>query len=327
MIPNRASLNGVTFKNVCQKAADHLVQTIDGKQKEFETSTYANVKNILKNIQKSNYFDKAEPPSTDISENADENGEMGENGDIANNVDEPSVNQTNISNAEPNTTNSSVAQPSANVHQENHEVFTEQTNNKIEAPSASAVPVPTFAPPPPPPQHQPLTQQLPQPQQPHAIPAPGINVAKNVKTIPQGLYRLVFSLFFLHFLFGRLQFLSNCSFLLFLLREQLRPFQWQPVQFHWPKYHQLAIQYQLALFNQQLFVLLNKLTSNNTNSFNKCAHWLKSWEVDISISSKIPNWIHRMFQTIITPQHIQPIDSRRFKLGYGIWSWFPSISQ
>lgn len=195
VIPNRASLNGVTFKNVCQKAADHLAQTIDGKQKEFETSTYANVKNILKNIQKSNYFDKADQPSTDVSENADENGE---NGDIDNNVDELSVNQTNTVNAEPNTTNSSVGQQLslANVHTENHEVFTEQTN-KIEAPLASAVPVPTFAPS----QIQQTIsqqQQQPQPQQPHGIPAPGMNVAKNVKTIPQGLYTFLF-VFYVNF--------------------------------------------------------------------------------------------------------------------------------
>lgn len=190
-IPNRASLNGVTFKNVCQKAADHLAQTIDGKQKEFETSTYANVKNILKNIQKSNYFDKADQPSTDISEIADENGD---NGDIDNNVDDQSINQTNAANVEPNTTNSSVGQqPLANVHTENHEVFTEQTN-KIEAPSASAVPVPTFAPPPQ--IQQPISQQQPQPQQPHGIPAAGMNVAKNVKTIPQGLFVLPFFFFF-----------------------------------------------------------------------------------------------------------------------------------
>lgn len=33
--------------------------TIDGKQKEFDgTTTYANVKIILKNIQKSAYFEK-----------------------------------------------------------------------------------------------------------------------------------------------------------------------------------------------------------------------------------------------------------------------------
>lgn len=190
VIPNRASLNGVTFKNVCQKSADHLVQTIDGKQKEFETSTYANVKNLLKNIQKSNYFDKADQPSTDISETADENG--GENGDIDDNVDEQSINQTNNTvNAEPNTTNSSVVQQTlANVHTENHEVFTEQTN-KIEAPSASAVPVPTFAPPQ---IQQPISQQQqqPQPQQPHGIPAPDMNMAKNVKTIPQGLLYTIF---------------------------------------------------------------------------------------------------------------------------------------
>lgn len=171
---------------MCQKAADHLVQTIDGKQKEFETSNYANVKNLLKNIQKSNYFDKADQPTTtDITETADENGD--ENGDIDDNVDEQSNNQTNNTvDAEPNTTNPSVVQQTlASVHTENHEVFTEQAI-KIEAPSASALPVPTFAPA----QIQPTIsqqQQQPQPQQAHGIPAPGMNAAINVKTIPHGL--------------------------------------------------------------------------------------------------------------------------------------------
>lgn len=141
------------------------------------------MKILLKNIQKSNYFDKADQPSTDnIDENADENGE---NGEIDNNVDEHTVNQTNTTaNTEPNTTNSSDGQqPLANVHTENHEVFTEQTN-KIEAPSASAVPVPTFAPSQ---NQQPISQQQPQPQQSHGIPAPNMNVTKNMKTIAQGL--------------------------------------------------------------------------------------------------------------------------------------------
>lgn len=215
VIPTRASLNGVTFKNVCQKAADHLVQTIDGKQKEFETSTYANVKNILKNIQKSNYFDKADQPSMDISENADENG------DIDNNVDELSVNQTNTDHAEPNTTNSLVGpqQSLANVHTENHEVFTEQTN-KIEAPSASAVPVPTFAPPQ-------IQQTISPQQQPHGIPAPGLNVTKNVKTIPQGLYTL-FYIFYVNFYnsIDVIFIISDHNLFLLLQCKQLRPVQW-----------------------------------------------------------------------------------------------------
>lgn len=36
-----------------------LSSTVDGKQKEFDgSSTYANIKNLLKNIQKSAYFEK-----------------------------------------------------------------------------------------------------------------------------------------------------------------------------------------------------------------------------------------------------------------------------
>lgn len=53
----------MSFKNSCQKAADILSSTIDGKQKEFDgTATYANVKSILKNIQKSAYYEKLNQP-------------------------------------------------------------------------------------------------------------------------------------------------------------------------------------------------------------------------------------------------------------------------
>lgn len=64
ILPKRSTEPGsVTFKNSCQKAADTLSLTIDGKQKEFEeTKTYANVKTLLKNIQKSAYFEKLNQP-------------------------------------------------------------------------------------------------------------------------------------------------------------------------------------------------------------------------------------------------------------------------
>lgn len=64
ILPRRlAENNGISFKNSCQKSADLLSLTIDGKQKEFEgTSTYATVKTILKNIQKSAYFEKLNQP-------------------------------------------------------------------------------------------------------------------------------------------------------------------------------------------------------------------------------------------------------------------------
>lgn len=64
ILPKRSTEPGsVSFKNSCQKAADVLSQTIDGKQKEFEmAATYANVKSILKNIQKSAYFEKLNQP-------------------------------------------------------------------------------------------------------------------------------------------------------------------------------------------------------------------------------------------------------------------------
>lgn len=60
ILPKRSTEpGGVSFKNSCQKAADALSLTIDGKQKEFdESTTYANIKTLLKNIQKSAYFEK-----------------------------------------------------------------------------------------------------------------------------------------------------------------------------------------------------------------------------------------------------------------------------
>lgn len=64
ILPKRSTEpGGISFKNSCQKAADLLSLTIDGKQKEFEASTtYANIKTILKNIQKSAYFEKLNQP-------------------------------------------------------------------------------------------------------------------------------------------------------------------------------------------------------------------------------------------------------------------------
>lgn len=64
ILPKRSTeTGGVSFRNSCQKAADVLSLTIDGKQKEFDgTVTYANVKTIFKNIQKSAYFEKLNQP-------------------------------------------------------------------------------------------------------------------------------------------------------------------------------------------------------------------------------------------------------------------------
>lgn len=54
---------GVSYKSSCQKAADVLSLTVDGNSKEFdENVTYANIKNILKSIQKSSYFEKVNQP-------------------------------------------------------------------------------------------------------------------------------------------------------------------------------------------------------------------------------------------------------------------------
>lgn len=64
ILPKRSTESGCgTFKNSYQKAADILSLTVDGKQKEFEgNATYANIKTILKNIQKSAYFEKLNQP-------------------------------------------------------------------------------------------------------------------------------------------------------------------------------------------------------------------------------------------------------------------------
>lgn len=63
---------GMSFKSSCQKAADVLSLTVDGKQKEFDgNATYANIKNILKSIQKSAYFEKlnqAQPQQVQLEE-------------------------------------------------------------------------------------------------------------------------------------------------------------------------------------------------------------------------------------------------------------------
>lgn len=71
ILPKRSTEpGGVTFKNSCQKAADTLSLTIDGKQKEFDDAiTYANIKSLLKNIQKSSYFDKLNQPQQSMEAN------------------------------------------------------------------------------------------------------------------------------------------------------------------------------------------------------------------------------------------------------------------
>jgi len=171
VLPNRASLNGVTFKNACQKAAEHLALTIDGKQKDFEESTYANVKNLLKSIQKSGYFEKVDQSIKDTTESVDETENDNGNDDDAERIDE--TEQLATAKTDLSTTNVGRQAANVNILSGTPEVLIEQTN-KIEAPSASAVPVPTFA------QQQ---QQL--PQQPHIAGAPVINAAKNFKPLPQ----------------------------------------------------------------------------------------------------------------------------------------------
>lgn len=73
ILPKRSTEpGGISFKTSCQKAADVLSLTIDGKQKEFEASTsYASVKAILKNIQKSAYFEKLNQPQQPAENNTE----------------------------------------------------------------------------------------------------------------------------------------------------------------------------------------------------------------------------------------------------------------
>ncbi|XP_037032292.1 caprin homolog [Bradysia coprophila] len=57
----------VPFRTAVQKSADHFLNTIDGKPREFGESKYSDIKNIFKNIQKCGYFDKAaQPPVTEV---------------------------------------------------------------------------------------------------------------------------------------------------------------------------------------------------------------------------------------------------------------------
>lgn len=174
IIPRRlAESNGISFKNSCQKSADLLSLTIDGKQKEFEgTSTYANVKSILKNIQKSAYFEKLNQPqqSTENSESQNEiaSDEVVEEKANDDSDTAPIPEETIVSavNASPN------VEAVGNVSNSGEAASVEYASV---APSASAVPVPTFTP-----------QQ--QQQQQHAMPVPGIaahTAPQNLKPLPQ----------------------------------------------------------------------------------------------------------------------------------------------
>lgn len=65
MTPRRPESQDETpFKTFTIKAADHLLSTVDGRVKSFvgEQQTYADIRNIVRNIQKSGYFDKAAQP-------------------------------------------------------------------------------------------------------------------------------------------------------------------------------------------------------------------------------------------------------------------------
>lgn len=201
ILPKRSTEpGGISFKNSCQKAADLLSQTIDGKQKEFEASTtYANIKTILKNIQKSAYFEKLNQPQQPA-----ENMELRKYS-LAHSLlklcinwekklnwltkfieDENSSEQSGDVKAddEANTANipeETIMNVATNVNIEATTVNAQGESGTVdfqEAPSASAVPVPTFT-----------------PQQPHAVSPPGINAhsaPQNLQTLPQGTCIYIF---------------------------------------------------------------------------------------------------------------------------------------
>lgn len=149
------------FKTAAQKSADILSLTIDGKQKDFEASSYAHVKNLLKNIQKCAYFDKGSMPPVDID------GETVETTEPEPYTDENLDTNVEATNVEivtdvNNTTGETQAIDAADegsaetyVNSKNGpETFNSTTGSRHnlvgniqfhEAPCAAAVPVPTFA--------------------------------------------------------------------------------------------------------------------------------------------------------------------------------------
>lgn len=108
----------VSFKNAVHKSADHLLMTIDGKPKEFGDSKYTDIKNIIKNIQKCGYFDKAaQPPVTES------------------NCGEPTANS-----------NDAEVQPLEQDTATETEIVPQERKDFHEAPAAANLPAPTFPP-------------------------------------------------------------------------------------------------------------------------------------------------------------------------------------
>lgn len=162
------------FKTAAQKSADILSLTIDGKQKDFESSSYAHVKNLLKNIQKCAYFDKGSLPpaeteaetveATEPEPYTDENLETNveaTNAEIATDVNN-TIGETQAIDAADEGSTETYA--NSNNGPETFNSTTGSRHNLVgniqflEAPCAAAVPVPTFA-------ATPLVQQPQQPPQ------------------------------------------------------------------------------------------------------------------------------------------------------------------
>lgn len=53
------------FAQQIQKAAEHYVAIIDGKQREVVGTTYIKLKEIITSVHQSGYFDQAPPPTTE----------------------------------------------------------------------------------------------------------------------------------------------------------------------------------------------------------------------------------------------------------------------
>lgn len=162
IVPQRpVEVGGVPFKTAAQKSADILSLTIDGKQKDFESSSYAHVKNVLKNIQKCAYFDKGSMPPPEIEAEVVETAEAEPYADEKFEADVETANEeiaTDVATTIEETQVIDVAdEGSAEPYVEaknGPETFNSTAgsrNNLVgniqfhEAPCAAAVPVPTFA--------------------------------------------------------------------------------------------------------------------------------------------------------------------------------------
>lgn len=157
IVPQRpVEVGGVPFKTAAQKSADILLLTIDGKQKDFESSSFAHVKNVLKNIQKCAYFDKGSLPPVEIEAEPVEVTEVEPYADekFETNVEttDAEIATTDAANVVGETQPIDADEGSTETYVDSNnapDTFNAATGNRHiqfhEAPCAAAVPVPTFA--------------------------------------------------------------------------------------------------------------------------------------------------------------------------------------